>query len=551
MRLGLVFLLSGLLFAQTPPAAQDKCRLEGKVLNTATGQPVRKANVTARGVVRMTSMPRPGQPYTPPLQPQFTAVTDSEGRFVFSTLDPGQYYLDARRDGFQSENTPAPGAVSAGRRIESITLDAGGEKRDVVLRLVPLGVLSGHVRDEDGDPLRNAQVAVMLYQYTARGRELTQRNGTSTNDLGEYRIFDLSPGKYYLKATPRGVVNFNSGAQANTDSLAPAFYPGASDPAAAAPLEVRPGEEVRGIDLILRRTQTYTVSGRVFKPVGASNAILPVMVTQVSSGSRMMSGGGINDSQGNFQLRLRPGAYELSVQAMVENKRWSVRRPIQVGASDIEGIELRPAPPVDVNGVFRIEGTSKYPLSQPRVVLESANLGGYGGMGNTREDGSFTLKDVEPGIYRVSVTAAQDLYVKSVRCGSADVGEAGIDLAGGGACDLTVTLSSNGGQINGKIEADEQTVAGGLVVTLVPTGARRDASLFKTGMMQRDGSFRIQAIAPGAYKVFAWAGAVNLNAVRYDPEFLKPFESLGQSVQISEGGKETVTLKPILVQPEK
>ena len=35
------------------------------------------------------------------------------------------------------------------------------------------------------------------------------------------------------------------------------------------------------------------------------------------------------------------------------------------------------------------------------------------------------------------------------------------------------------------------------------------------------------------------------NAVRYDPDFLKPYEALGQTVQISEGASEHVTVKLI------
>ena len=75
-------------------------------------------------------------------------------------------------------------------------------------------------------------------------------------------------------------------------------------------------------------------------------------------------------------------------------------------------------------------------------------------------------------------------------------------------------------------------------------GSIRKLALFKTGGVSQQGSFTISGIAPGAYKLYAWED-VDTNAVRYDPDFLKPYEALGQTVQISEGASEHVTVKLI------
>jgi len=52
------------------------------------------------------------------------------------------------------------------------------------------------------------------------------------------------------------------------------------------------------------------------------------------------------------------------------------------------------------------------------------------------------------------------------------------------------------------------------------------------------------AIAPGNYKLFAFDD-VDPNRVLYDPEFLRPFDGDGQSIDISEGGNQSVHLKAI------
>jgi hypothetical protein len=534
MRLGLFLICSGVLCAQSQ-LATERCRLEGKVVNSVTGEPVRRARVIANGQMRPGTRPPAGQPMTPP--PQFSATTDAEGRFAFDVLEPGRYALSAQRDGFSSPTTQ--GGIT---RI-SVSLAARENKTDVLLRVLPLSIITGRIRDEQGDPVRRVQVSAMVYQYSSRGKQLVTRSSGSSNDLGEYRMFDLPPGKYYLKASPQPVLTttFTRGARgADEDVLAAAFYPGVSDPEAAAAIEARPGEELRGIDLILRRVRGVSVRGRVVKPAGASGAGMVML-----AGDATERAAGVMDAQGGFEIRgVTPGTYDLTSNMAVAGKRYAGRLPIQVGAADIEGLELRLQPPMDLNGVVRVEGNSSLNPAQTRVALEGRSLSFISTVGGGKEEGAFTIKGVEPGVYKPTVSTALDLYVKSVRCGNAEVGDAGLDLSGGAPCDLSITLSANGGQIDGRIDRDSSGPAVPVFVTLVPSGLRRDPSRFKMSSVDPTGGFRLPGIAPGAYRLYAWED-VDATAVRYDPDYLKAYESLGQSVQISENGKETVTLKVI------
>jgi hypothetical protein len=106
-------------------------------------------------------------------------------------------------------------------------------------------------------------------------------------------------------------------------------------------------------------------------------------------------------------------------------------------------------------------------------------------------------------------------------------------------------MSANGGQVEGQVQDDKSQPAQGAMVTLVPVGARRD-DLFNVAGTDTSGHFKIVGIAPGSYRLYAWDGA-DVNAVRYDPDYVKPFEGSGQSVQVSEGGRENVSLKLIVV----
>ena len=71
----------------------------------------------------------------------------------------------------------------------------------IELKLTPQSVIAGHVFDEDGDPLQSVNVEVWRYTYPRGRRQLTQVQNGTTNDLGEFRIANLRPGRYYVSAT--------------------------------------------------------------------------------------------------------------------------------------------------------------------------------------------------------------------------------------------------------------------------------------------------------------------------------------------------------------
>jgi hypothetical protein len=268
------------------------------------------------------------------------------------------------------------------------------------------------------------------------------------------------------------------------------------------------------------------------------------------------------DQQGAFQLRgLAPGSYSIASQATVEGGRYSGKVQVQVGSGDISGLEIRPMPPIDVNGSMRLEGSAVLRASQIRVMLQgqTPGIGSGGASAAAKDDGTFVLKNVDAGAYKVTVSplmvasgqTAARLFVKSVRCGNAEVSETGVDFSNGGACDLSIVLSSNGGEISGTIEQMGEAPSMPMVV-LLPAGSRRDSSLIQMTSAGSSGSFKFTGIAPGAYRVYAWDSmGVDLSAVEYDPDFVKPYESQSASVEISENSHESVTLSVIKIAKEQ
>jgi hypothetical protein len=206
---------------------------------------------------------------------------------------------------------------------------------------------------------------------------------------------------------------------------------------------------------------------------------------------------------------------------------------------------------MDIAGQIRIEGKTSGKLSRVSVLLDSGSHGAWGDRSGTKEDGSFALPGLEPGVYQVTAQAPEDLYLKAVRWSDRDVMQSGLDLTGGAAeSRLVVVMSANGGQIDGVVEDDQSAPVAVAMVTLVPAGAAASKSLFKTAMTSPAGHFHMQGIAPGSYKLFAWEDA-DPNQVMYDPDFLKPFDSQAQSVEIAEGSRKSVQLTLIKQAAEK
>src|SRR2546422_677499 len=103
------------------------------------------------------------------------------------------------------------------------------------------------------------------YRYPQGRKQLVSFGSASTNDIGEYRIFGLPPGRYYISVSPRRSYaqnRFGTGQQAE-EEFVPTYYPGTTDPAAAAPLDIGPGVQFRGADVGLAKRRTVHVKGHV------------------------------------------------------------------------------------------------------------------------------------------------------------------------------------------------------------------------------------------------------------------------------------------------
>jgi hypothetical protein len=517
------------LLAVLPCLAQNEtCAVEGQVFNLATGEPVRKAQVALRPVGSSSAQP-------------LGAYSDSGGRFSITGIPPGRYTMSASRAGFVAAGYSAQGA---GRRGGTLSLAPGQHMKDVVFRLTPQGVLTGRVFDEEGDAIAGVMVQALRFGYQEGRRSLVPAASGGTNDIGEYRLAGLSPGRYYLSATYRGQPAF-AGAAAH--DYAPTYYPGTADPAAAAPIQVIQGNELRGIDVTLSRTRTVRVSGRVTSPSGSqgSGNTLVFLMPREGGIRGYTSRNTTAAREGRFEIAgVIPGSYTIAAHRYEDGRRSTASQPVEVGEAGVENISLSLAPGFDVPGQVRVEGEPEPRFGNAVVSFlpaGEASLGGAMG-GRLKADGGFTLSGVAADHYRVNVTGMpENAYVKSARLGEAEMLENGA-VVGAGAGPLEIVLSAAGGTVEGVALDDKRQPAPGAVVVLAPGERRRHRrELFKDVATDQYGRFSIKGIAPGDYRLFAWQ-EVEQRAWQ-DPEFLKNFEKDAEHVAIRENGREVVQLK--------
>ncbi len=530
-----------------PVKPEDKCTVEGSVLNVATGEAVKKVTVTLRQSGRNNGA--------------FGATTDASGHYKFESIDPGRYNMSADRAGFVPQQYGAKGPARPGTMI---TLTAGQNIKDAVFKLTPQGVVTGRVVDEDGDPMAHVMLQCQSYRYNNGKKQLMPAGMANTNDLGEYRIFGLPPGRFYVSAFLQSFQQQGAAVDPKKtfeEGYAPVYYPNASNAEAAAPLEITPGAQLRGIDLTLTKTRTVRLRGVVTvagtnKPVRANVSLMGRESTGMAMNRAF--GRGVDD-KGNFEIHsVVPGSYVLIAQTYEDNKQSLAKVPVEVGTSNIDGLQIVVNPAADLTGRVLIENNAESHADNNgatfNVSLQSKVPGPFGGGGSAQadKDGAFRIRNVMPDAYTVNMYGLRDnFYLKSVRLGDADVTEAGIDLSQGvSAGELTVIVSPDGGQVDGTVQNEKSEPAAGTTVVLIPSAEKRSILRFyKTTIADASGTFSLKGITPGEYKLFAW-DQIEMGAYQ-DPEFLKRFDSKGESVSIKEKAHETKQLKAIPAEDTK
>jgi hypothetical protein len=575
-----------LLVAQNvPPLPQQSqapmASIEGIVLRADNGDAIAKAQVTlTRQLAPPTAGQNPAAPITPP-PPIPPVTTDASGKFSFKDLEAGTYRLFASKNGFVRFDY---GARTTGGTGAQFNLAAGQTMKDIAFRLVNTGVVSGRVRTASGEPGAALNIQLMKSTYNTQGQRTFQSVSSGrTDDRGDYRLFWVTPGRYYvstggnslttLTSTDGSTILFlSSGGDLTSANAATVYYPGTTDPLRAITIDVDPGGEVSGIDMVLPDQQVFRVRGRL---VDTSTGVPPrtASITLVPRDPSFsgLSGGippNYNGSTGTFDMRnVPPGAYWLRAQAtdstanavitpnavgrtvsealsMATSPRTAAQKALDI-TGDMEDLVLELGVGFTVNGIVRVEGNALPTSNGPRVALRPTNPNGLTSpLLPLNADGTFSLTNVMPGEYRAQVLGMPvDYYVKEARVEQTDVLNAPWVINEPVRGNLNIVVSSAAGQIDGTLTDKTSQPVSALQTVLIPDEHRDRPELFRSAVTDKSGKFTFRGVTPGNYKIFAWE-SLEPNAY-YDPQILRQYEDQGHQIRVLESDKKTVDVKMI------
>jgi hypothetical protein len=286
-----------------PAQAVGTATIRGRVVAADTGAPIRGASITV-------SSEQAGS---------LNVLTDDTGRYQVTGVPSGSHSVTASKPGYISlsygQTRPSQGGkpvVLAGKQ----TLD------NVNLALPKGGVIAGLVLDQYGEPVVGAAVAAMRVTYKDGRRVLAPvSNGiiaitglVLTNDLGEFRVYGLEPGAFYVGAQTLTRVS-NGPARPGVRPDAIVYAPGTWNPREAQRLIVGVSQTVGGIMITVGPpSKLATVSGTAVDlenvPLQGARVTLLQRASEVALDLPLP--GATTEPDGTFTLNeILPGDYDV------------------------------------------------------------------------------------------------------------------------------------------------------------------------------------------------------------------------------------------------
>jgi hypothetical protein len=509
------------------PAAPPSGTIAGIVLDTGSNAPIRRAVVTLSTVEA---------------RPQdAVAWTDASGRFAFGYLPPGGYELRVTKNGYQSV---VYGAETPRRPPGTVQLAAGEVRGDIVFRLQLVITILGSVVGEGGEPLPGISITAMRWGWQRQKRRLLSGPSVRSDAAGRYRLTGLAPGRYAIVASQLGgpPIQLQSESVAGQPqqpySYGSQYYPGTDRAESASQLSVEPGHEYSEIDFVLSARPIPSVQGKIVPPPGVSMfEQLSINVSREDLANRMNLGVGVSQPDFAFHFnQIQPGSYVFVAQGTAGGRLYRGMQAVEVPSEGVPDLAIPLQPSIDLAGSVSVEGpdAAKFPASFVSLVPgDNIPFTRPPLRATVNKDGTFKIAAVPPGIWDINAgPVPPGGYIKSMRLGDQDVLTEEMVIEPSTQTPLKIVISTRAAAIQGDVTSNGQPVRA--LVLLAPEPRWRHVlSFYRTVSADANGHFEIKNAAPGAYQLYAF-DELDRESIQ-DPEFLKPFETVGVTVTLREG----------------
>jgi Carboxypeptidase regulatory-like domain len=530
------------------PAAKGTAAIVGRVTNLETGGPLRRA------LIRITS---------PTLPSDRRVSTNSDGRYEVRDLPAGEYSLKAERGGYL---TLAYGQRRPGEAGKPLQLGEGQTVKAIDFALPRIGVISGRVVDDTGEPIAKVSVWAMQFGRHQGARKLipffVPEEGlwlgghAHTDESGQYSLL-LPPGEFVVMGQSRETWPLESD---TTQVLGypPSFYPGVIEPTDAQRIKVGVGQEVGNIDFALVPARTSRVSGTVFNAAGAPVANEPVTLSQEVMGPQggttfPSSNTARTGPDGRFSVNnVQAGEYLLAVRSAAANDQpaQEARQMIQVAGIDIDGLVIVTGSGGTVRGQVASGDGSPVPgvdrlVVRARPLTWAARRSTLASSGNGRvnADGTFELKAVVGPVVLSIGTLTGHWTLKSVELNGRNLADDPIDVRHGETLNgVRVVLTNRPTQVRGGLLDEKQQPAEGTVVIFPEDTSRwrEDSRTIRSARPDQHGEFSIKGLPAGKYLI----AAVDYvqDGQWYDPEFLADLRPRAERLSLAEAESKRIDL---------
>lgn len=416
-------------------------------------------------------------------------MTKEDGGFLFTNLPAGKYVLTAQARGRQPQAYEEYEGY-----LTAIVTRPGVKSEGIVFALQSPGAITGTVVDQDGDPVETGSV-MLLKKTVELGKQIVTQPGQQQTRLGgKFAFRNLEPGTYYVAVNARPW--YAEVQQPDLDVAYPVTYYGdTDDPDAATPISVTEGTSidiqisphaVPGVHVPLPatgRTDEHQGFGTMMAVRGMGGVSFPVSANVMANDSGVEISG------------IAPGKYVLDVQRNVDGKMvdgWQESLSVSEGGAS----ESQRSPKASVTGKVSFAAGSNagvLSLINPEKTYQAG----------VEATGSFTFPNgIAPGTYQVTFGGpVSSAVITSLTAEGAKISGSTVEIPAGGAVTLTVVAGAGTEKVDGFVVKDGAPVASAMVL-LLPKNAER-AELIGRDQSDSDGSFTLERIVPGSYRLLA------------------------------------------------
>lgn len=541
-----VVALSLATFAQVAPPAKSSAdfRMAGIVVDSITNQPLSDVKIS----IYVSENP----------EISHHTITGADGRFAFTGLPAGKYTLIGSALGYRAQ-----GPHQRGDYFIGVAVGPSLDSESIVFRLVRDARIDGTVTDDDGEPVRNCNVA--LYQRTHDvGRQQTaQVSNAVTDDRGRYLFSHLAPGTYFVavSARPWYAQYPNPGETApDADSAARiaeeraplevaypmTFFPSAEESSGATPIVLHSGDRVtadiavRAVPAVHLRVKTGNAEGQK----SGSSLGFPRVSQRIFEGALVpvMSSQGYTASAGVYEYTgIAPGHYVIEMPDASGKGRVGWYKEMDLsGTVELDAAENPPL--ASVAGVLSIEGTRRPSGKMYVVLVNRASTETFAAELTPKGTFDFSEMEVRPGTYDVLLNVAQGFQLRTLQARGARVSGQTL-LVSGGSVQLALTATQELAHITGTVVDGDKPYPGAMVL-LVPADPISNLTLFRRDQSDSDGTFNLREVLAGSYTAIALENGWDLDWA--NAATLQPFLKNGTPVEVS--GQNRLNIK-VQLQP--